>query len=88
MIAAALASVFVGAVLGWSFRVLVLLPALAIGAVGIMIVGVIRGDDTWSIAIAIILCATALQLGYLAGAATRLIYPRVIKYLGNGRRLC
>jgi hypothetical protein len=63
--------VLAGAVLGLRFKVLILAPAVTLTTLFAAIVGIKRGDMFWSIAIAMILGVTAIQVGYLAGILIR-----------------
>ena len=63
--------VLAGAALGLRFKVMILVPALTLTMLFAAIVGVTRGDQFWSIAIAMILLGTAIQVGYLAGILIR-----------------
>jgi len=60
-------SILLGAVLGTSFKVFILIPAIPHWMVAVTVVGIGRGDNLWTLAPAVILAATALQLGYLGG---------------------
>src|SRR5258707_15796488 len=60
-----------GAALGLRFKVMILVPALTLTMLFAVIVGVTRGDQFWSIAVATILLGTAIQVGYLAGILIR-----------------
>ncbi len=60
-----------GAALGLRFKVMILVPALILAALLAAIVGLTRGDQFWSIAAAMILLGTAIQVGYLAGLLFR-----------------
>jgi hypothetical protein len=60
-----------GAALGLRFKVMILVPALALTALFAVTVGVSRGDQFWFIAVATILLGTAIQVGYLAGILFR-----------------
>ncbi len=63
--------VLAGAALGLRFKVVILVPALALTMLFAAMVGVTRGDQFWSIALATILLGTAIQVGYLAGILIR-----------------
>src|SRR5216684_9146850 len=63
--------VLAGAALGLRFKVMILVPALILTMLFAAIVGVTRGDQFWSIAVAMILLGTAIQVGYLAGILVR-----------------
>lgn len=73
MIALACFSFLCGAVLAQRFVVLVLLPAILVGAVAVAVGGAIAGIDGWTMLLATCIVTVALQLGYLAGALTRAI---------------
>jgi hypothetical protein len=60
-----------GAVLGQRFRVLVMIPGMAVVLPLIAAAGVMRADPYGQIAIALMVAAVSLQLGYLAGIALR-----------------
>jgi len=60
-----------GAALGLRFKVMILVPALILTMLFAAIVGVTRDDQFWSIAVAMILLGTAIQVGYLAGILIR-----------------
>jgi hypothetical protein len=60
-----------GAALGLRFKVMILVPALILTMLFAVIVGVTRGDQFWSIAVATILLGTGIQVGYLAGILIR-----------------
>jgi hypothetical protein len=60
-------SILFGAVLAWRFTVFVLIPAVALDLAVVVAAAVARGDDVWSIALAMVLSATGLQMGYLGG---------------------
>jgi hypothetical protein len=55
-------------VLGQRFNVLILVPAIAVGAVGI---GLAPGEQAWSIVVLAVGATVALQLGYLVGTGVR-----------------
>jgi hypothetical protein len=57
----------VGVALGLRFKVLVLVPAIAVTVIFVLMVGIIRGDSFWSIVLGIVIASTAIQLGYLVG---------------------
>jgi hypothetical protein len=65
--------VLVGAVLGMRLRAFILIPTTAFAFIAIAGIGAVRGDIPSSIAIAMVLAAISLQLGYLAGSATRFV---------------
>jgi len=60
-----------GCGLGLRFKVLILGPAVTSAMLGAAVVGIARGDEYWSVVVAMILSGTAVQIGYLAGAIAR-----------------
>ena len=60
-----------GCGLGLRFKVLILVPAVTSAMLGAAVVGFARGDEYWSVVVAMILFRTAVQFGYLAGIITR-----------------
>ena len=56
-----------GAVLGFRFKVFVLVPAIALSSVASWGVGIAHGNSFWSILLATFFVMTALQIGYFAG---------------------
>ena len=67
-----------GAVLGQRFKVLVLVPGMAVVLPFLAATGIVRADPLGQIAIAVIFAAVSLQLGYLAGITLRhlMVLPR------------
>jgi len=61
----------VGCGLGLRFKVLILVPAVASAMLGAAVAGIARGDEYWSVVVAMILFGTAVQFGYLAGIIAR-----------------
>jgi hypothetical protein len=59
-----------GCALGLRFRVQVLVPAVTFVMLVAAVVGIARGDQYWSVVVAMILFGTAVQFGYLAGIIT------------------
>ena len=72
MLTFVLISLLVGMVLGHHFKVLVLLPAIAIVLLA-MISTQIAGADRWQTALTAIAASVVLQLGYMAGYGIRRI---------------
>jgi hypothetical protein len=60
-----------GAVLGQRFKVLVLIPGMAVVLPLVAAAGIVRADSYGNIALALMVAAVSLQLGYLAGIALR-----------------
>ena len=71
MLTLSLASLLVGAVLGMRFRVLILLPAVFAALLAVLAVGITSSVSFPMVALAMVLAATCLQLGYLGGVAIR-----------------
>ena len=76
MIALACFSFLCGAVLAQRFMVLILLPAIALGATAVTATAAAAGLDGWWTLLAICVIAVTLQLGYLAGICTHAILQR------------
>jgi hypothetical protein len=66
-----------GCGLGLRFKVLILVPAVTSAMLGAAVVGFARGDEYWSVVVAMILFGTAVQFGYLAGIITRNVIASV-----------
>jgi hypothetical protein len=63
----------IGATLGLRFKVWILLPAICIGLFCTAIIGVGHRNPGAEIILTMVLIATALQVGYLAGVVVRTI---------------
>jgi hypothetical protein len=63
----------VGAVLGLRFTVWVLIPGIAFGLFAAAATGIAHREGMGTIALAMVLIAVGLQLGYLMGTATRFV---------------
>jgi hypothetical protein len=59
--------VVAGIALGRRFKVLVLVPAIALAVMCALTVGLARGESFGSIVLAIVIVCLAIQLGYLLG---------------------
>ena len=59
----------VGVLLGFLVNIYGFLPALFFGAVIALGVGFARGDDPWSFVLVVAAVLSALQIGYISGAA-------------------
>jgi hypothetical protein len=70
MVMIALFSSLVGAVLGTRFKVQVLFPAIAFGFLIVTVIAMLEGLTVRSAIAADLICAVALQLGYLGGLIT------------------
>ena len=73
-----------GIALGLRYKVLILVPAVALAMVFAIIVGIARADHFWSIILAMVIVGTAVQLGYLVGIAIRAAIGSVILKQPNG----
>jgi len=67
----AVVGVLAGIALGLRYKVLILVPAVALAVVFAMIVGIARADHIGSIVLTMVIVGTAVQLGYLVGIAIR-----------------
>jgi hypothetical protein len=64
----------VGAVLGLRFRIMILWPVIAIGLIAITSFYVVRGAPLAALALEAAIAIAAIQVGYLCGAALRLVF--------------
>ena len=64
-------SLLVGMVLGQRFKVLVLVPTIAIPLIFALGAGIARADTFWQIVLMAVAAASSLQVGYLAGVVIR-----------------
>ena len=71
MMTLATVSLLVGMVLGQRFKVLVLMPTIAIALVLAVGAGVARADTVWWIVLMAATTAISLQIGYLIGIGIR-----------------
>jgi hypothetical protein len=89
MLILSLAALLVGAVLGMRFKVLILLPAIVASFLVIGAVGIGSSTGLGFVALAAIVAATCLQLGYLIGVALRhavgLARASLIQRVGHSR---
>jgi len=72
MLSLAIVFALVGAVLGSRFRVMVLVPTIAVSLLVIAATNAAIGAGLWMAAIEVVIAIIAVQLGYLSGAAIRL----------------
>jgi hypothetical protein len=63
-----LMGVLVGAVLGLRFKMFVLVSVFCAGLPFIIVGGISRGDGFWRVALAMIVLATSVQVGYTLGS--------------------
>jgi uncharacterized membrane protein YjjP (DUF1212 family) len=66
-----LISLFIGFLLGQRFKVLILVPGLALTLIVTFGAEVARGEAIWAIARMEMALITSLQMGYLAGTGMR-----------------
>ena len=71
MLILSLISLLAGALLGMRFKVLILVPAICLALLAILAVGISSSVSFSFIALAMVLAAACLQLGYLIGIAAR-----------------
>jgi hypothetical protein len=74
MMIAATIGMLIGAALGTRYKVLVLVPAIALGLVAILAIGLFYGTPLPSISVASLLFVTCLQIGYLGGGLIRTLF--------------
>ena len=65
------AAFLIGATLGFRFKVLILVPAIAIGSAATLGAGMANDNGAWPILLALVLVITALQIGYFGGVLIR-----------------
>jgi hypothetical protein len=73
MMTLAMVSLLVGMVLGQRFKVLVLMPTIAIALVFAIGAGMAHADTVWWIVLMAAAAATSLQIGYLIGIGIRYV---------------
>jgi hypothetical protein len=71
MVMIALCSSLIGAVVGTRFKVQVLFPTAVLGIVTVAAAALYKGSTMSWATLAVIVCVTSLQIGYLAGLFTR-----------------
>ena len=69
MITLSMISLLVGAALGQRFKVIVLMPVIAIVLVLVVATGVSLAQTAWTIVLMVATAATCLQIGYFVGIA-------------------
>ena len=72
MFSLAIVCALIGAVLGLRFKVMVLVPTIAICTMAIALGNIAFGGGAWMAAIETAIAITLAQVGYLGGAAIRL----------------
>jgi hypothetical protein len=91
MLTLAIVTLLTGILLGMRFKVLVLVPALALAIGAVLAGGVAHQEDAGAIALAMLIAAVGLQLGYLGGlsvnhALTVMRVARVRRAVPHTRR--
>lgn len=76
MFTASILCLLIGSLLGMRLNVLALLPTIVLSFFVIGGGGALRGDDFGLIGLLMVLAATGLQMGYLAGSAHRWMNAR------------
>jgi hypothetical protein len=73
---AAIASIcfLFGAVLGLRFKLLILVPAIGFSVLVVTANGIVIGESLWRLALAAVVAATAIQLGYVGGTVAQLFF--------------
>jgi hypothetical protein len=59
----------IGGVLGFRYKVLILIPAIILTAIGTYSIEIAQRQDAWSSALTTIAAMIAIQIGYLGGIA-------------------
>jgi hypothetical protein len=72
MFSRAITYALIGAVLGLRFKVMVLVPTIAISLIVIALVALTFGSGIWMAVIETVIAVTLVQVGYLCGAAIRM----------------
>jgi hypothetical protein len=62
-----------GALLGLRFRALIVAPVIFVAVAIIAVGGMARGDEAKALALAVIVVAASLQVGYVAGCTLRAV---------------
>jgi hypothetical protein len=68
-----LTAILAGAVLGLRFKVLVLVPAIAISSAATIGAGIAQNNTAWPVLLGLALVISALQIGYFSGAFIQLL---------------
>ena len=69
----AIIGLLIGAAIGARFNVVVVIPAIGLALLGTAGAGIVHGDPIGSVGLTMVLIATTLQLGYLAGVVLRAV---------------
>src|SRR5205085_5966525 len=73
-----LASSVLGALLSRS-KIYILIPTICVALCGLVIAGLSRGDDPWSLAISAGLAIIGVQVGYICGIGLHFLWRRHIR---------
>ena len=85
----ALPAFLAGIALGLRYRVVILIPAVALVILFAMIVGIARGDGLLSLIMAMVIPGAAIQIGYLARAhICALVDDHLIKAFAPKAQAC
>jgi hypothetical protein len=82
----AMLCILIGVLLGLRFKVLILLPAVAVALPVIIAGGVVHGDRPFRIFLCSVLAAAAIQFGYVLGACARLLIVRASRLRAARKR--
>jgi|SRR5712671_5203690 hypothetical protein len=81
----ALINVLAGIALGLRYKVVILVPAVALAMTFAMIVGIARADHVGSIVLTMAILGSGVQLGYLTGIAIYAVAGPICASLIGGR---
>jgi hypothetical protein len=81
----AIIAVVAGAVIGTRYNVLILVPAVMFAMLFAVMAGVAPGGGFWSVTLMTVLLGTAVQVGYMAGAALHIVVETAWVGLVRGR---
>ena len=68
MTLAIIVSVLTGTVIGFRFKIFLIVPVMVVAAIATAIVAIMQGQTFWLIASSVALSAAGLQIGYLCGS--------------------
>lgn len=74
MVIAATIGILTGAALGTRYKVLILVPAFAIGLATFLAIGLVRSMPLLSTGVTTLLFVTGLQIGYVTGGFCRILF--------------
>jgi hypothetical protein len=67
----------IGGVLGFRYKVLILIPAIILTAIGTYSIEIAQRQDVWSSTLTTIAAVIAIQIGYLGGNAVGVVVDAV-----------